>query len=55
MLSFLGTQLFDRSSHVETKVYVKPTNTGLLLLDHAFRLSSISPKNAIVLHYFFSV
>ena len=40
MLSFLGTQLFDRSSHVETKVYVKPTNTGLLLLDHAFRLSS---------------
>ena len=40
MLSFLGTQLLNRSSHVETKVYVKPTNTGLLLLDHAFRLSS---------------
>ena len=42
MLSFLGTQLLNRSSHVETKVYVKPTNTG-----------RISPKNAIVLNYFF--
>ena len=40
MLSFLGSQLLNRSSHVETKVYVKPTNTGLLLLDRAFRLSS---------------
>ena len=40
MLSFLGTQLLNRSSHVETRVYVKPTNTGLLLLDRAFRLSS---------------
>ena len=40
MLSFLGTQLLNRPSHVETKVYVKPTNTGLLLLDRAFRLSS---------------
>ena len=40
MLSFLGTQLLNRSSHVETKVYVKPANTGLLLLDRAFRLSS---------------
>ena len=40
MLSFLGTQLLNRSSHVKTKVYVKPTNTVLLLLDRAFRLSS---------------
>ena len=40
MLSFLGTQLLNRSSHVETKVYAKPTNTGLLLFDLAFRLSS---------------
>ena len=28
---FLGTQLLNRSSHVENKVHVKLTNTGLLL------------------------
>ena len=49
-LPFLGTQLLNKHTHVETKVYVKPTNTGLLLqykrgllktmLDRAFRLSS---------------
>jgi len=31
MVPFLGTQLLNKSSHVETKVYVKLTNTGLLL------------------------
>jgi len=31
MLPFLGTQLLNKSNHVETKVYVKPTNSGLLL------------------------
>ena len=31
LLPFLGTQFFNRSSRLETKVYVKPTNTGLLL------------------------
>jgi len=31
MLPFLGTQLLNKHTHVETKVYVKPTNTGLLL------------------------
>ncbi|XP_078366333.1 uncharacterized protein LOC144650513 [Oculina patagonica] len=31
MLPFLGTQLLNRAPRVETKVYVKPTNTGLLL------------------------
>ena len=31
MLLFLGTQLLNKSTHVETKVYVKPTNSGLLL------------------------
>ena len=31
MVPFPGTQLFNRSSHEETKVYVKLTNTGLLL------------------------
>ena len=31
MLPFLGTQLLDKHTRVETKVYVKPTNTGLLL------------------------
>ena len=28
---FWGTQLLNKHAHVETKVYVKPTNTGLLL------------------------
>ena len=31
MLPFLGTQLLNKHTHVETKVYVKPTNTGILL------------------------
>ena len=31
MVPFPGTQLFNTSSHEETKVYVKLTNTGLLL------------------------
>ena len=31
MLSFLGTRLLNKSTHVETKVYVKPTNSGLML------------------------
>ena len=31
MLPFLGVQLLNRAPEVETKVYVKPTNTGLLL------------------------
>ncbi|XP_068681900.1 uncharacterized protein [Montipora foliosa] len=30
-LTFLVTQLLNKHAHVETKVYVKPTNTGLLL------------------------
>ena len=30
VLSFLGMQLLNRA-HIETKVYIKPTNTGLLL------------------------
>jgi len=28
---FLGTQLLHRAPQIETKVYVKPTNTGLLV------------------------
>ena len=31
MLPFLGTQLLNHAPRVETKVYVKPTNAGLLL------------------------
>ena len=31
MLPFLGTQLLNRAPQIETKVYVKPTNTGLLV------------------------
>ena len=30
MLPFLGTQLLNKSTHAETKVYVKPTNPGLM-------------------------
>ena len=48
MLPFLGFQLLNRSPQIETKVYVKPTNSSLLLhyqshvenLDRAYRLSS---------------
>ena len=31
MLPFLGIQLLNRSPQIETKVYVKPTNSSLLL------------------------
>ena len=31
MLPFLGIQLLNRSPQIETKVHVKPTNSGLLL------------------------
>ncbi|CAH3024288.1 unnamed protein product [Porites evermanni] len=31
MLLFLNTQLLNKSTHTETIVYVKPTNSGLLL------------------------
>ncbi|XP_067023773.1 uncharacterized protein, partial [Acropora muricata] len=31
MLPFLGTQLLNRVPQIETKVYVNPTNTGLLV------------------------
>ena len=31
MLPFFGTQLLNKSIQIQTKVYVKPTNTGLLL------------------------
>ena len=31
MLPFPGIQLLNRSPQIETKVYVKPTNSGLLL------------------------
>jgi hypothetical protein len=31
MLPFLGTLLLNRAPQIETKVYVKPTNTGLLV------------------------
>ena len=31
MLLFLGTQLLNRAPRIETKVFVKPTNSGLVL------------------------
>ena len=31
MLPFLGTQMLNKSTQIQTKIYVKPTNTGLLL------------------------
>ena len=33
--SFSGMQLLNRAPQIETKVYVKPTNTGLLLHYHS--------------------
>ena len=35
VLPFLGVQLLNHAPRVETKVYVKPTNTGLLLHYHS--------------------
>ena len=35
MLPFLGTQLLNRVPRIETKVFVKPTNSGLLLHYHS--------------------
>ena len=35
MLPFLGLQILNRAQCVETKVCVKPTNTGLLLHYHS--------------------
>ena len=46
MLPFLGTRLPNKHTHVETKLYVKATNTGTtrailkMMLDRAFRLLS---------------
>ena len=34
MFPFLGTYLLNREPQIETKVYVKPTSTGLLLHYH---------------------
>ena len=31
MLPFLGIQLLNKSTQIQTKTYIKPTNTGLLL------------------------
>ena len=31
VLPFLGVQLVNRAPQIETKVYIKPTNTGILL------------------------
>ena len=35
VLPFLGRQLLNRAPQIETKVYVKATNTGLLLHYHS--------------------
>ena len=35
VLLFLGMYCLNRASQIETKVYVKPTNTGLLLHNHS--------------------
>ena len=47
MLPFLGTQLLNRAPQIETKVYVKPTNTGLLVhyqsfVDNRYKRSLLS-------------
>ena len=35
VLPFVEKQLLNRAPQIETKVYVKPTNTGLLLHYHS--------------------
>ena len=35
-LPFLGTELLNHAPQIETKVYVKPTSTGLLLHHHSY-------------------
>ena len=35
MFPFLGTHLLNREPQIETKVYVKPTSTGVLLHYHS--------------------
>lgn len=47
MLPFLGTELLNLAPRVETKVYMKPTNTGLLLhyqshVDNRYKLSLLT-------------
>ena len=47
MLPFLGTQLLNQAPQIETKVYVKPTNTGLLVhyqshVDNRYKQSSLT-------------
>ena len=46
-LPFLGTELINHAPRIETKVYVKPTNTGLLLhyqshVDNRYKRSLLS-------------
>ena len=36
MLPFLGIQLLNRAPHFETKEFVNPTNSGLLLHYHSY-------------------
>ena len=53
---FLGTQLLNKHTHVETKVYVKPTNTGLLLhyknhVDDRYKRALL--KRCLIVHFDF--
>ena len=46
-LSFIGVELLNLDPRIKTKVYVKPTNTGLLLhyqshVDNRYKLSLIT-------------
>ena len=56
MLPFLGVQLLKRSPRIETKVYVKPTKTGLLLhyqrhVDNRYKRGSLTTMLGRVHHY----
>ena len=35
LIGFVGIQLLNRAHHIETKVFVKPTNGGLLVHYHS--------------------
>ena len=59
MLPFLGTQLLNREPQIETKVYVKPSNTGLLVhyqshVDNWYKRSLLTTMIDRAYHLLFS-
>ena len=45
-LPFLGTELLNRAPKIESKVYIKRTNTGLLLVSHAAVICLVTQRSS---------